>query len=87
MTKEQTEMFSTIQEILRGVVMAIAETDPAKSAEISTALAAFARQPGLSPLASRLLQDLAEESEAGCAFGAPTSIAHSEATNHARVLA
>lgn len=70
MTKDQTEMFSTIQELLRGVVMAIAETDPAKAAEIAAALKASAAQPGTSPLACSLLQDLAEESEAACGLNA-----------------
>lgn len=60
MTKEQAEMLNTLQEVLRGVVMAAGALAPDRTAEMSAMLAAFADRPGADPTAARMLRDLAQ---------------------------
>jgi hypothetical protein len=60
MNKQQAELLNTLQEVLRGVVMAAGALAPDRTAEMSAMLAAFADRPGADPTAARMLRDLAE---------------------------
>ena len=60
MTKEQIEVLNIMQEVLRGLVMAVGATNPEKLAELSASLQAFSQAPGISSSAARMLQDLAK---------------------------
>ena len=60
MTKQRAELLNTLQEVLRGVVMAAGALAPERTAEMSAILQAFADRPGADPTAARMLRDLAE---------------------------
>lgn len=60
MNRQQAELLNTLQEVLRGVVMAAGALAPDRTAEMSAILQAFADRPGADPTAARMLRDLSE---------------------------
>jgi hypothetical protein len=60
MNKEQMEVLTAMHEVMRGVVCTIAALNPDRTADVQTMLATFAEQPGLEPIARKMLLDLSE---------------------------
>jgi hypothetical protein len=64
MNSEQVDVMNAVQEVLRGVVMAVVAVDPDKASTVAKALSAFAKRPGAATLVQTMLADLAKGPQA-----------------------
>lgn len=60
MNQEQLEVINIVQEVLRCIVISAIALNPTERARFAGALQTMSGGPALSPMAQRMLQDLAE---------------------------
>lgn len=60
MNQEQLDVINIVQEVLRGIVVSAIALNPPERAQFASALQAVSLGGGLSPMATKMLQDLAE---------------------------
>lgn len=63
MTQDQIDTLNTVQEVLRGMLLAIGTISPPALPGIAQGLRASSMHPGASPMASTMLADLASGME------------------------
>lgn len=59
MNQEQLDTVNLVQEVLRGVLISMCAINPAGLPAVARGLRASASRPGASPMAARMLADLA----------------------------
>jgi hypothetical protein len=59
MKKDQLEVLNLVQEVLRGVVISTMAVNPEALPRVAQGLRATASRPGASPMAAKMLEDLA----------------------------
>ncbi len=59
MNQQQMEVLNVVHQLLKGVLLAVAASNPQGKEAIATTLQAFAQHPGIDPMTRELAADLA----------------------------